>query len=302
MDRCEPEIHKEISEKAMDIKNNLESKEKNLKSSQNHLSPRKPQGGHFRIKNYKILSLILGITLILSLGGNVVLTKIALEKNSNNILDSLIKPASAKEIYDLFICPCCGDTIDTNCCQMAKERKAYVDSLIETKTSKDKVILAYIKKYGLDSFQDRNKAEAFREKLTETAPSDRPIIAIDPSLYDFGDVSRKEGTITTFLEIKNEGKSNLVIDRIETSCGCTSASIVYQEKEGPTFTMPGHDKKNSTEWQVSIPPGKTAKLKVYYDPNVHEDFLGQAVREIYVYSNDPIDFEKKVTIELNQIH
>jgi hypothetical protein len=134
------------------------------------------------------------------------------------------------------------------------------------------------------------------------APAERPIISITPQKYDFGKVSQKKGVVTTFFEIKNKGSKDLIIDRLETSCGCTSASIVWQGKEGPKFNMPGHGiNEKIKDWKVIIPPGETAQLKVYYDPNFHKDFQGFAIREIYVYSNDPIDFQKKVQIELNQV-
>lgn len=214
----------------------------------------------------------------------------------------IIKPVNAAEIYPLFVCPCCGETIDAGCCDMAEERKKFVDSLVAQDKSKDEIILDYIKKYGLDSFKDKNLAEEFKSKLVEDAPKTRPIISADPTAYDFGNISQKEGVATTFFEIKNNGKKDLVINKLETSCGCTSASIVYRGKEGPAFAMPGHGvNENVGDWQVTIPPGETAQLKVYYDPDVHPDFRGFAVREIYIYSNDPIDFEKKVRIELNQV-
>ena len=88
---------------------------------------------------------------------------------------------------------------------------------------------------------------------------------------------------------------------MDTSCGCTSAAIVYQGKEGPRFAMAGHGIESPTDWQVVIPAGEKAQLKAYYDPNVHKDFRGAAVREIYIFSSDPIDFEKKVKVELNQV-
>jgi len=36
-----------------------------------------------------------------------------------------------------------------------------------------------------------------------------------------------------------------------------------------------------------------ASRPIYYDPNAHPDFRGSTIREIYVFSNDSIDFEKK---------
>lgn len=213
-------------------------------------------------------------------------------------------PVSAEEIYPLFLCPCCGQPLDKNniCCEAAKEMVDYIDSLAAEGKSEKEIILSFVKKYGLNSFVDGTKAEELREELIKIAPEERPQIVINQETYDFGDVSQKEGIATTFFELKNNGQSDLIIDKLETSCGCTSASIVYQSKEGPKFSMPGHGINEEIEdWQISIAPGASAQLKIYYDPDVHLDFRGAATREIYIYSNDPIDFQKKVKIELNQV-
>lgn len=212
------------------------------------------------------INTILAVALVLSLAVNIWLfTK---TRNSSDVLAEVV---SANEIYPLFVCPCCGRTIDAGCCPMATERTNYVDALVEAGISKDKVITAYVKKYGIDSFKDENKKEEFREKLVEEAPDKRPIIVISPDSYDFGNVSQKKGIAITLFEIRNEGKDDLVIDGMETSCGCTTASIIYNGEEGPKFGMPGHGLNEKIgDWQVAIPA-------------------------------DPIDFEKKVKIELNQV-
>jgi hypothetical protein len=252
----------------------------------------------------KTIILFLGIVLVVSLAGNIwLIQKNKLSSLTGSVSSSLIKPVLAEEIYPLFFCPCCGQPLDKKniCCEAAKERIDYIDSLVVQNLSEKKIILAFVKKYGLNSFVDENKGEELREELTKTAPADRPIISINPDSYDFGDVSQKTGKVYTYFDLKNEGKSNLVIDRMDTSCGCTFVAIVFEGKESPFFTMPGHGYENP-EWEgITIPPGQAAQLKVMYDPDVHQDFRGFAIREISVYSNDPIDFEKKVQVELNQV-
>lgn len=256
---------------------------------------------------WKVSTLVLAVFLIIIIivGASFLLkdanNKISDNSNSNPIELALIEPASAQKIYPLFECPCCGKSIDQCTCGMAKERKDYIDSLAETKIFEDEITMAYVKKYGLNSFIDEERQKEFREKLVKEAPVDRPIISLSPNDYDFGDVSQNGGIATTLFELRNEGKNDLIIERLETSCGCTFASIVFKDKESPLFTMPGHGYENPEWKRISIPSGETAQLKVTYDPDVHQDFRGPAIREIYVFSNDPIDFEKKVKIELNQV-
>ena len=67
--------------------------------------------------------------------------------------------------------------------------------------------------------------------------------------------------------------------------------------------MPGHGKENPENWSIAIAPGSSAELKVYYDPNAHglQEAASQSItRTISVFSNDPVDFEKQIRIELTQ--
>lgn len=205
-----------------------------------------------------------------------------------------------KDIYPQFVCSCCGNTIDKCTCGMAKEMKEYLSSLAEEGISKDEIIVAGAKKYGITSLASTSLQEKVKEDIIKKAPKDNPKIVIEPSYYNFGDVSQAKGITTTTFTIKNEGTSDLVIDNMESSCMCTTASIIYNGAEGPIFGMSMHG-GNPKEWSVSIPPGEEAQLKIYYDPNVHGELRGLITRTIDIYSNDPVDFQKKVKIELNQI-
>ena len=250
-----------------------------------------------KIDPWIVVSLVLGVALIGSLVANTRGVKLF---RSRIVATKLV---SASEIYPMFICPCCGKPLDKNniCCEMARERIGFIDSEVAGGKEEKEIILVYVKKYGLTSFADKNKAQEFKDELAKTAPLNRPIIVIAPTTYDFGEVSQKKGKVTTLFDLKNEGGSDLVINKLDTSCGCTSASIVLKGQEGPLFAMAGHGTQNPTDWSLTIPPGETAQLKVYYDPDVHKDFRGPATREVSIFSNDPIDFEKKVTVELNQV-
>ena len=164
-------------------------------------------------------------------------------------------------------------------------------------------INAAVKEFGLASLAKEGTEQEIKNILIDQAPVDAPKIIFEQTSYDFGQVSQADGIVFTYFPIKNKGESNLVIDKLSTSCGCTLASIVYQGEEGPTFTMPGHGKENPANWSVEIAPGDEAQLKIYYDPNTHgeqkEDVL-PVTRTISIFSNDPVEFEKQVRIDLNQ--
>ena len=190
---------------------------------------------------------LLGAVLILGLifyFGQIYQKSAPLGKNQTASSGSLIKNVSAEEIYQMFLCPCCGLPLDKNniCCEMAEERINYIDSQVETGADKNEIILAYVKKYGINSFADKTKQEEIKEELIKTAPTDRPIISPSPDSYDFKEVSQKQGKVITYFNLKNEGQSDLIITKLETSCGCTSASIIFDNQEGPIFNMPGHER------------------------------------------------------------
>ncbi len=127
-----------------------------------------------------------------------------------------------------------------------------------------------------------------------------PRIVIKPSSYNFQDVSVARGVVKTSMTIKNEGKSDLLIDDMDSSCGCTTASIAKEGGEGPIFGMKMHG-TNPVGWSETLKPGETAEINIYYDPQAHSDMRGHVTRVITVFSNDPNTPEKLVKIEVNQV-
>jgi hypothetical protein len=208
------------------------------------------------------------------------------------------EPAVPEEIYKLFICSCCGRTIDAKCCGMAKEMVSFVDEQADAGLSRMDVILSTVKKYGLPSLIESMQDE-IREEFANRAPANRPQIVVEPETYDLGDVSLADGYAFTQFEVRNVGESALIIDGISTSCGCTMASL----DGSPFYGMSGHggDGASPPGWTHEILPGGTAELTVRYNPNMHPDFRGDATRTVYITSNDPIDFRKGVRIELKQV-
>src|SRR3989344_1141636 len=141
----------------------------------------------------------------------------------------------------------------------------------------------------------------FMQSNTTTAnvidPRGSSLVKIMPTSYDFGDVSMAKGTVSTTMDILNEGKGDLVIKYMESSCMCTTASIIFNGVEGPKFGL--HN--NPADWSQTIGPNEKAQLKIYYDPTVHRDLRGPVTRTIKIYSNDPVNPKKEVRIDVNQV-
>ncbi len=115
-----------------------------------------------------------------------------------------------------------------------------------------------------------SKAKKEETANTQGAPSR---IEIDEKSHDFGNVTEGD-KLTTVFKVKNSGSSNLVIDRVSTSCGCTAATPKTKE----------------------VPPGGEGEIDVTFDTN-HRG--GDIRKSITVFSNDPANPRLELEIHAN---
>lgn len=97
-------------------------------------------------------------------------------------------------------------------------------------------------------------------RLTPEEKNRTPVISWDATEFDFGDVPREQKVVHVF-KISNRGERDLIIRRIETTCGCTAV-------------IP--------ETRV-IRPGEAADLKVVFHTAGRQ---GKQLKTIRVTSND----------------
>ena len=137
--------------------------------------------------------------------------------------------------------------------------------------------------------------------LTNYSPREtqgRAKIEINPLEYDAGTVSMAAGLVKKTYEIKNTGDGDLKIDRIWTSCHCTTARLKVGEKVSSEFGMDG----SSPFWSQKIAPGQTGYLEVTFDPAYHGPAgLGPVIRAIYLSTNDPQNKKVEVRLSANVI-
>ncbi|MBR9699341.1 DUF1573 domain-containing protein [Candidatus Woesearchaeota archaeon] len=210
---------------------------------------------------------------------------------------------SPREYYDMFQCPCCGQPVDTGCCGMAKQRKEHLDGLLLEGVQDTEVAVQMVKKFGFGTLMDPAQEKEIKEYLVSKAPDNPPKIAVESPRYDFGTISQSQGIVSTSFKITNTGESDLIIDSLDTSCMCTTAKLVYKGEESPEFGMSMHG-TNPKNFELRIPPGDSTELKVFYDPMAHGKQKKpemRIVREVTITSNDPVDFQKGVRIELTQV-
>lgn len=86
-----------------------------------------------------------------------------------------------------------------------------------------------------------------------------PVIEFDEAVFDFGTILQGEQVSTTFT-FRNTGKADLIIQKTETSCGCT---------------VPEYDRK-------PVAPGATGTIRVRFDSDNKE---GAQYKTIKVKTN-----------------
>ncbi|TSC93812.1 MAG: Uncharacterized protein CEN91_108 [Candidatus Berkelbacteria bacterium Licking1014_85] len=125
------------------------------------------------------------------------------------------------------------------------------------------------------SFQ--NTAPSYSEN-----DSNRPNAEILENKYDFGKITVKDVKEKDFL-IKNIGKSDLIINKVVTSCDCAYAYIIdAQGEKSPRFSM-----GSPSKWQINISPNESVTLKTIYEPAIMP-VSGLVNRTITVSTNDPL--------------
>lgn len=97
--------------------------------------------------------------------------------------------------------------------------------------------------------------------------------------FDFGSISMQDGEVTHNFELLNTGNEPVIIQKIYTSCMCTTAKI--NDKK---FGMPGHGLPSKTN--IEIKGGESIELEAVFDPAAHgPSGVGLADRSIYIETN-----------------
>ncbi len=101
--------------------------------------------------------------------------------------------------------------------------------------------------------------------LLAACSSGEPSIRLEQEQFDLGTV--QNGEVRSFeVALSNQGSSDLVIEAVSTSCGCTTARVI------PT----------------TLRPGESGSLQVTFDSGAHgPEELGAVVRQVFIASNDP---------------
>ena len=131
--------------------------------------------------------------------------------------------------------------------------------------------------------------------------SGKGLLGLGTTTYSFGEVSVSSEKVKGEIALRNTGEGILTITKLESSCGCTSASLTFNGEEGPVFSMPGHGPAPPQGWSAAILPGQAATLNVYYNPRTHPELRGPVERVVTVRSDDPRRPMQQVRVMVTQV-
>lgn len=99
--------------------------------------------------------------------------------------------------------------------------------------------------------------------------------------FDFGSVSMAAGKVSHIFKIKNSSADSVNIEKLYTSCMCTSATLeIGGDKTGP-FGMAGHG--FIPKINKALTAGEEANIEVVFDPAAHGPAgVGTIKRSIFV--------------------
>ena len=104
----------------------------------------------------------------------------------------------------------------------------------------------------------------------------QPEIEFDTAVFDFGTILQGEQVGTTFT-FKNTGKADLIIRKVETSCGCT---------------VPEYDR-------APVAPGMKGKIRVRFDSDGKEGAQYKTIKVVSNCKDNIFELVLKGTVKTN---
>ncbi len=103
----------------------------------------------------------------------------------------------------------------------------------------------------------------------------------ESSNYDFGAISMGAGTVARTFTVKNSGDQTITINKMYTSCMCTTAQLTIGGKQFGPYGMPGH---GAIPWiGQTINPNEEVAIEVVFDPAAHGPAgVGRIARSITI--------------------
>lgn len=110
-------------------------------------------------------------------------------------------------------------------------------------------------------------------------------LSVEETAFDFGEISMANGKVSHKFKIKNVGEGLVTIEKIYTSCMCTSAALWKDDIKFGPYGMPGHGIIPKINQKIDA--GKEGEIEAIFDPAAHGPAgVGRIERVIYIEQRD----------------
>jgi hypothetical protein len=116
-----------------------------------------------------------------------------------------------------------------------------------------------------------------------------PKIVLTKAMHDFGDVGPRSTQKADYGFI-NEGNATLLVDRIQSTCGCSRPTLI---KDGKRY-----DAKAAFDPPIAFEPGESGKVEVTYKAKATK---GPVSKKLYILSNDPATARAQLVVKSRTI-
>lgn len=124
-----------------------------------------------------------------------------------------------------------------------------------------------------------------KNNLANVGAASEGALTIDESSYDFGSISMADGKVQHEFKIKNNSSKPITINKIYTSCMCTTATLEIKGKKFGPYGMPGHGFIPSLN--KSVESGEEVVVKAVFDPTAHGPAgIGRIERVVTIETNN----------------
>jgi hypothetical protein len=119
-------------------------------------------------------------------------------------------------------------------------------------------------------------------------------LEIEETQYNFGTIGLDN--VSHIFMVKNIGPGPLTIERVSTSCGCTTAQLKQGDKTSVKFGMEHGSLPRANK---TLEPGEEIEVVVTYNPLAHgmQNAAGSFRRIVYIQTSNPKE-ERELTVEM----
>ncbi|OGN16134.1 MAG: hypothetical protein A3C81_00980 [Candidatus Yanofskybacteria bacterium RIFCSPHIGHO2_02_FULL_46_19] len=134
---------------------------------------------------------------------------------------------------------------------------------------------------GLIWLANSGAPKSDQQQTELTNPADGGALSAAETSYDFGTVPMSKGKVTHIFKVTNSSAGPVIVSKLYTSCMCTEASLITEDKRLGPFGMPGHGFVPSIKGEIRA--SGSADVEVVFDPAAHGPAgVGRIDRVVYL--------------------